>query len=441
MYKSFLYNNAPIAVQELLINIKAFVFKCIRENWLYKKRLKKLLENQTISRSELVAQQKLLLDEILSYAVKNVPKYQNVNNSSIEDFNVIEKEDVRTYSSDYISLKNRVSMRFKSQTGGTTGKPLNLVTNLSGIIEDHAQSYRQLLWAGFQHGDKRLWLRADLIVPLSQVDAPYWRNNIVDNMLMMSVYHLNENTVHQYLNQLHKYSPAIIQAYPSAIYLFANLIISQGLTVNLPIKGIVLSSESYTVEQKKLIERVFKTQVFSWYGLSERVATVGTCSYGKQHLIEDYGFYEFTADGTLIATGLHNSVMPLIRYNTDDIFSGVSQEYVECQCGLPFLTIEGIQGRKADYLISDTGNKVSIFNHIPKGVNGLIELQLKQVKLGEIITLVVTDSNFTKLSELKLIENVKSYLGQGMIVFVKQVDNIPRTKNGKFRQAVLELES
>jgi hypothetical protein len=42
MYKSSLYKKSPVFLQELMINIKSIIFKLLRENWLFKKRIKEL---------------------------------------------------------------------------------------------------------------------------------------------------------------------------------------------------------------------------------------------------------------------------------------------------------------------------------------------------------------------------------------------------------------
>ncbi|MBF4302695.1 phenylacetate--CoA ligase family protein, partial [Vibrio anguillarum] len=73
-------------------------------------------------------------------------------------------------------------------------------------------------------------------------------------------------------------------------------------------------------------------------------------------------------------------------------------------------------------------------------VCGLVELQLKQKRIDEIIALVVVDRRYDQQSEKILEKNIKTYFGEDMRVLVKKVSSIPRTKNGKFRQAILELE-
>ncbi len=440
MYKSKLYKKAPVLIQELLINIKALIYKALRENYLYKNRFKELLKNAQLSREELTALNKKLLTEQLDYAKKHCDFYQSINSSKIEDFPVILKDNIREMPSRFISNDKNIKYFFKSQTGGTTGKPLQLKANLMAIIEDHAQSARQITWTGLKPTDRKLWLRADLIVPLEQSNTPFWRRNIVDNMLMMSVYHINANTIAQYVDKINSYKPQLIQAYPSSICLLAHLIDASEHKIETPINAIILSSESFTKEETALIERVFNSKIYSWYGLSERVATVGTCSKGYQHLIEDYGFYEFDQNNQLLATGFHNKAMPLIRYNTGDEFIDIDLNYSPCLCGLPFKKVGGIKGRAGDYLVASNGNKVTIFNHIPKYVTGLIELQLEQIHKLKLIAKVVVGSNFSMTSKAQLVKNVKHYLGQDMEVELITVDRIPRTKSGKFRQVIYSVE-
>ena len=279
-----------------------------------------------------------------------------------------------------------------------------------------------------------------MIVPITQDVAPYWRKNIVDNMLMMSAYHINENTLTDYVCKLNKYQPKIIQAYPSAIYLLAKLIENSNYLLKVDLKGIVLSSESFSTEQKEYIEKVFHCPVFSWYGLSERVATVGTCNVGQLHLIEDYGLHEFDETGVLIATGFHNLAMPIVRYNTGDRFTGIEDKFIPCQCGLPFRRVGKIEGRVGEYLYSDTGTRVSIFNHIPKGVTGLVELQLIQHRHKHVDAVVVHTELFTTNSKIRLINNIKEYLGSNTVVSIIITNKIERTRSGKFRQAICHIK-
>ena len=91
-------------------------------------------------------------------------------------------------------------------------------------------------------------------------------------------------------------------------------------------------------------------------------------------------------------------------------------------------------------MIGEDGQKVHILNHIPKGVNGLISLQFIQVIKGEIAIRVVTDKNlFDDKQRLILINNAKDKLGKSITFSIDEVHAIPRTKNGKIRQAICSL--
>jgi phenylacetate-CoA ligase len=439
VYKSALYLKSSIVFQTILINIKSIVFKVVRENFIYKARVRKLMSNCELPRSLMLSENKASLDKILKEASLGTSAYAGLG-GDIKNYPKTTKKDIQGCPSSYRNRRKLKGFTFKSSTGGTTGKPLELIADLHAIIEDQAQSYRQLVWAGFSKGDKRIWLRADLIVPITQDSAPYWRNNRVDNMLMMSAYHINQSTLIDYIKELNRYQPRIIQAYPSAIYLLAKLISTSNYALEINLKSIVLSSESYSMEQKEFIERVFNCPVFSWYGLSERVATVGTCSAGELHLIEDYGLHEFDDNGVLIATGFHNRAMPIVRYDTGDRFKGVEEEFTPCQCGLPFRRVNKIEGRVGEYLYSDTGTRVSIFNHIPKGVVGLVELQLVQHRHKHVDAIVVHTELFDSASKTQLVNNIKGYLGNSTEVKIVETNKIDRTRSGKFRQAICHIK-
>jgi len=410
----------------------------VRENFIYKARLKKLMSNCDLPRSSMISENKASLEKVLRVASLGTSAYAGLG-SDINSYPNTTKQDIQNSPTNYINKKKSNAFTFNSSTGGTTGKPLELVADLNAIIEDQAQSYRQLVWAGYKKGDKRIWLRADMIVPTTQDSAPYWRNNIVDNMLMMSAYHINQSSLIDYVKELNRYQPRIIQAYPSAIFLLAKLIETSNCSLEVDLKSIVLSSESFSTEQKEFIERVFNCPVFSWYGLSERVATVGTCSAGELHLIEDYGFHEFDENGVLIATGFHNNVMPIVRYNTGDRFKGIEVDFIPCRCGLPFRRVGKIEGRVGEYLYSDIGTRVSIFNHIPKGVIGLVELQLVQHKHKHVDAIVVHNELFNDVSKTQLINNIKEYLGNGTEIKIVETNKIDRTRSGKFRQAICHI--
>ena len=59
--------------------------------------------------------------------------------------------------------------------------------------------------------------------------------------------------------------------------------------------------------------------------------------------------------GDLVVTGLHSFAMPFVRYNLGDL---VVKGSAQCECGSPFSTIRGIQGRSGQYLNLPSGRRV-----------------------------------------------------------------------------------
>lgn len=128
-----------------------------------------------------------------------------------------------------------------------------------------------------------------------------------------------------------------------------------------------------------------------------------------------------------------------MRYRTGDFV--VLSEDKKCPCGRIYPVIERIEGRVGDYLIGENGQKVHILNHIPKGIDGLLACQFIQNELDYIEVLAVVDEElFSESQAQQLRKNVRERLGQSMNVEIKHVDALPRTRNGKVRQAVCSIK-
>lgn len=336
--------------------------------------------------------------------------------------------------------------RFSGATSGTTGSPLTIYQNLDSIESERAFADRQRAWAGFKLGDKRAWIRGDLIVPLAQKIAPFWRFSSFENMILLSSFHMTTSALPLYIQAMVDYGVDVIQAYPSSIITLAKYLKHTDQFYPAKLKSILTSSESLSKEDKLLIEERFKCPVFDWYGLFERVAAIASCEQGKYHILTDYSHVELLPAGEvngkkrteIVGTNFNNTLYPLIRYKTGDHV--ILSDEKHCLCGRAYPIIESIEGRVGDYLMGEDGQEIYILNHIPKGVSGLIATQFVQKDFSEVTVLVVVDKQlFTSLESNKLIDNTKERLGQSIKVMIIEVDAIPRTKNGKVRQAICEV--
>lgn len=445
MFTSKSYTSSPVIVQSLMLSVRAFLRRRLREN-IRCEQLTNILLNHDSNEVLLQGYSEHKLEQVLTDATRNTLYYKNFG-TNINKYPYIDKAEVNRNKDQFLS-KNSKGILIKGSTSGTTGSPLSVPQNMESVIAEQAFINRMMRWAGMEKKDKRAWIRGDMIVPLAQKKAPFWRYSYFENMIMLSSFHMEPKNLQGYINAMVDFGVQVIQAYPSSIVTLAKYLEVNNEYYPGEIKSVVTSSESLTKEDKYLIETRFKCTVFDWYGLFERVAAIASCEYGRYHILTDYSHVELlpagkTEDGRdraeIVGTNFNNALYPLIRYKTGDYV--ILSNETSCPCGRVYPIVDSIEGRVGDYLIGEDGQKVHILNHIPKGVDGIIALQFVQVIKDEITILVVSDKNlFNGKQRLILTNNAKERLGKSITFFIEEVNSIPRTKNGKIRQAVCSLK-
>src|SRR5712691_12826559 len=454
MSSSFAYRHSPVWAQELLISAKSSLRNVVREGRAFKTLAAQVHQSQWWSERELRDFQSRKLRTIVESAARDVPYYRNKYGplgldferlefpEAIASLSLITKADVRKGGKSLISERKQGPL-FSGSTSGTTGAPLSLYQDLPAINRENAFIWRQLTWAGLRRGDRRAWMRGDMIVPATQEKPPYWRVNRAENLLMLSSYHLSESAAPTYLDSLALFDPVVIQAYPSSIGFLATWMLSAGTRYRgSSLRGIVTSSETLSDLRRREIESAFGCRVFDWYGQFERVAAIGTCEQGRHHLLSDYSYVEMLPadDGLfeLVGTGFHNLSMPLIRYRCGD-FVRPAPATERCACGRSFPLIEEVIGRVDDSIKLADGRSVGRLDHLFKGVEGILEAQIRQDRLDTIAMLVVPSPTFNERTRETLENNTRYRLGDGIALEIRLVEAISRTRNGKFKGVVCNI--
>ncbi len=115
---------------------------------------------------------------------------------------------------------------------------------------------------------------------------------------------------------------------PSSIIAFAKTV--QKLNIDLPIKKLVFSAESFHPSKRNLVKSIWpEAQFYSLYGATEfGLACVGhpSLSSGNHYLFEDWFFLEADEDDNLYVTDLKGPLIPIIRYKIGDRGSLVAGE-------------------------------------------------------------------------------------------------------------------
>jgi phenylacetate-CoA ligase len=454
VFRSFAYRHSPIRVQESLLAARSSLRRMLREGRAFEAVAARLDESQWWSEDEIREYQAQKLRMVVACAARDVPFYRERYRrlgldldrldfpDAIAKLPLIAKADVREGGSSLVSERKRGPL-FSGSTSGTTGSPLTLLQDLLAINRENAFIWRQLAWAGLRRGERRAWIRGDMIVPATQQKPPFWRLDRAERMLVLSSYHLSEATARAYVGALGRFDPVVIQAYPSSIGFLAAWMLSAGAAYGArALRGIVTSSETLSETCRGDIERAFRCRVFDWYGQFERVAAIGTCEHGHYHLLPDYSFVELLPAGEgmfeLVGTGFNNLAMPLIRYRCGDLVRPAPAN-ARCTCGRAFPLVAQVAGRMDDAVRSSDGRSIGRLDHIFKGVEGILEAQIRQDRLDAVTILVVPAPGYRRRTVERLLDNARERLGERMAIEVRPVESIPRTPNGKFRGVVCNV--
>jgi phenylacetate-CoA ligase len=333
-------------------------------------------------------------------------------------------------------------LRTTIRTSGTSGSPLTLVQSLGNSIREEAFIYRQLRWIGYRHGQRRAWIRGDIVCPDHPPDGRYWCRDWVGNMLMMSSYHLASDTIARYLDELEGFDPVVIHAYPSSIAALASWLAAARRRYRGPsLKGILTSSETLEPAVRRSVEAAFGVRVYDWYGQAERVVAAGTCEHGRYHVLTDYGTVRLLDAGNstceLVGTTLNNAAMPLQDYRTGDTV--IPGDGGACPCGRIFPTIESIVGRQEKIITLPDGRMVARLDRIFQGHDRqVVEGQVLYRGHGHFVLRVVPTDGFSKADEAALVAKFLMRV-PGVHVTVEKVEAIARGPNGKFEFIALDL--
>jgi len=371
---------------------------------------------------------------------------------------LLTKQDVRLHPERLLRPRRRGAwIRTTIRTSGTSGTPLSIVQGIGNLVREEGFVYRQLRWIGYRHGQRRAWIRGDVVCPAHPPDGRYWCRDWVGNMLMMSSYHLSNDSIGRYIDALEQFDPVVIHAYPSSAAALAAWLNAAGKTYRGPaLRGVMTSSETLEPAVRTAIEQAFGVRVFDWYGQAERVAAIGTCELGRYHVLTDYAdvallddgdcannianniadnIEENTGDGgkEIVGTSLNNAAMALVRYRTGDtVVPDEATGDAPCACGRVFPTVRAVIGRQEKIITLPDGRIVARLDRIFQGHDRhLVEGQVLYRGNAEFVLRVVATDAFGEAEARALVEKFLLRVPD-VAVRVERVDAIARGPNGKF---------
>lgn len=394
---------------------------------------------------------------MLEYAYTHCPYYKTIYKEAglspadfkqledLQKFPVLTKEDVRRYwtgmLSDEINKKNLIYYH----TSGSTGKALDFYQTRESLNFYWATVWRGRKRFGIEKGDAHLNFTGKLVVPLSQTHPPYWRYNAALNQYMVNMQHITREKVPSIVDFMNNHHLSFIVGYPSIIYSFAQYIEELSLKIkNIPEFIFPSAEKLYDYQRNQMLRAFDGIKIMEHYGFSENVACASKCAAGHYHEDFELGHFELKnpiqtlngKHGELLATGFKNFAMPFIRYDIGDtaVFSDEP-----CSCGLNSRVIIDIEGRNEDYIITPEGTRIMRFDYLFKDTQSIKECQVAQRQLGEMIIRIVQRPNYSNITEKSILDHVHSMISPTIKVRFEYVDEIPRTKAGKFKAVTSEM--
>ena len=356
---------------------------------------------------------------------------------------ILYREDVLNHEEEIRSILFEHIPHYEIHTSGTTGIPLKLHVS-PNLEESHQNFFYKMMLEDF-----------DIDIDYSRI-VSIGGNSISEEMISKHIFwndypkciygikdfsslYLDSNSIQYYITEIERINPYIIRGYPSAVDLFVNTCLAEGIHPNIELKGIYLTSENVYGEQIERISNFFKCRVYGQYGNHEATHFAFTKPFEERYYCSPlYGFVQVVDEegkqvqvgkmGRIVVTSLSNYASPVIKYYTGDVavYGGVNKGFV---------ILDKLLGKDQDYLLNKNGEKryianTTLDNHKLNAMNHIYNWQAIQKSKGRICLKLVKKPEFTQKDAIQIIEALSNEDIEANLEYVK---TIPPGDNGKRR--------
>lgn len=421
-----------------------------------KKYAKILNKTQWLSRKEVLELQEKNLRALIKHAYDTVPYYNRIFKESkispddikkAEDLTkipVLTKHDIVKYRNELVSTAAEKGELIPSVSGGT-GHQINFNVTRDQISWELAAEFRGYEWAGYRLGDKcvNFWGSPIDTAKLSTFmrKATSW----VERVKVVNTYIISDEKMSEYASLLRSYKPDVVKGYASSVYMVAKYLKEQGINDIKP-RTIITSAEMLLPHYRELIEEVFGCKVSDYYGSREIGALASQCAEHQGfHINAENVVMEFVREnehvsnesGMIYVTNLRNYGMPFIRYEIGDVGKPTEDS---CHCGRGLPVIESLEGRASQFMAvydKDLGKIIPVSTAAPGVIsNTLMHVQVEsyriiQESLEKIVIKVVAGEGYSQKDTDYILDHMREYLGDKIMVEVDLVDDLPPLPSGK----------
>jgi len=422
----------------------------------YLKFCKFLEESQWWPRWKLEQYQTEKLKQLLRHAYTNVPYYTevfkklNLNPNDIKSIKDLKKIPILTKEGVAKNFDKLIAKGIRKKylklicTSGSTGKPMQFYLDKHNDSLEYAFYKRHFDWMAVKIYNKRIKLWSRPFIEREIKDIYFYEPWLQKLSLSTTPHPVND--LNRYIELINQFNPLVIMGNPSFLFLLACYAQEKNIHTD-KFKCFISLFENLLPYQREFIKNQFNCEIFNCYECEERIICAVECSkHEGMHIEMERGILEIIGEdgeilpegeiGRIIATGLHNYAMPLIRYDIGDIGS-VLENLCSCGRGLPLLnSLEGRSNEvlkyKNKYIYSTT---LSVLLRKFKNIK---ECQFVQTS-DELKLNIVKRKDYTGRDTQELIKTLRKMIDDKLKINIEFIEYIPRTKMGKFSLIVSSI--
>jgi phenylacetate-CoA ligase len=372
------------------------------------------------------------------------------NAQALRRLPVLTKQELRLQGDNLISTDFRRQDLIKHTTSGSTGVSLATYRDEACQQLKRAATLRADEWSGWRLGEPVACVWGN---PQIRTD---WRGRLRNRLLERRFLHLDTlkmspTTMSAFVDQWLQSPPSMLFGHAHSLYLLAQYITQQRVDAVLRPRGIISTCMVLHQFERETIERTFQCGVTNRYGCEEVSLIASQCEErGGLHVNSDCLLLEILDSdgnpcapgevGRVVVTDLTNRAMPLFRYEVGDMAAWAAEP---CPCGRTLPLLEKIEGRVADYVVTQSGefiSGISLTENFALQIPGVVQMQIIQESVDRFVYNVVKDGNFGEQSVRRIAELTRERFGPGVAFETCFVERIAPELSGKYRFCISKVE-
>ena len=348
---------------------------------------------------------------------------------------IISKKDLKKLPlNKYISMNARLFKLFIQTTSGSTGTPFKIFTHKESVSWKNAALFRSLEYINNDPFKDRM-LSLGFAFGYLSYSNPL---DVMKGILHWSKIKFEDKDFKEFHSIVKAFKPHLIYSTYSMIFRLATIARKYFDKYTLP--KIITTGEP--LFNRKFLEKVFETQIFSQYGANETGPIGHDCIEQKGlHVNMENMIVETAQNGQAVAnekgeiliTDLTNFVTPIIRYNLYDL---AELETDKCACGRQSTRIKKLYGRNLDELITPDGGVINpdhihyCFSFFSKWID---LFQIIQKDRDSIIVKLKVNNLYNSKIEEQLIKKLEFFTKSQFRIKIRKVNKLNLKGRGKFR--------